>query len=131
MYCEKEMSNTIEGARNMVLAARKSGKLLQIGHQRRSHPRYLHCYNNLLQEANILGRIVTINGQWNRGMAPDLGWPGRYTIEESKLKQFGFESMPQFRNWRVAFSDVAPEASCPRNPLSSANRSTFSYSSSG
>ena len=42
VYCEKEMSNTLEGARRMVLAARQTKKLLQIGHQRRSNPRYLH-----------------------------------------------------------------------------------------
>ena len=35
VYCEKEMSNTLEGARSMVAAARETGKLLQIGHQRR------------------------------------------------------------------------------------------------
>jgi len=38
VYCEKEMSNTLEGARKMLEAAKKSGKLLQIGHQRRSNP---------------------------------------------------------------------------------------------
>jgi predicted dehydrogenase len=100
VYCEKEMSNTLEGARSMVLAARKSGKLLQIGHQRRSHPRYLHSYEKLLQEAQILGRIVTVNGQWNRAVSPDLGWPERYAIPDARLKQYGFKSMPQFRNWR-------------------------------
>jgi len=100
VYCEKEMSNTLEGARSMVLAARKSGKLLQIGHQRRSHPRYLHAYEKLLQEAQILGRIVTVNGQWNRSVSPDLGWPGRYAIPDARLKQYGFKSMAQFRNWR-------------------------------
>jgi predicted dehydrogenase len=100
VYCEKEMSNTLEGARTMVLAARKSGKLLQIGHQRRSHPRYLHSYEKLLQEAQILGRIVTVNGQWNRAVSPDLGWPERYAIPDARLKQYGFKSMPQFRNWR-------------------------------
>ena len=30
VYCEKEMSNTLEGARSMVLAARETGKILQI-----------------------------------------------------------------------------------------------------
>ncbi len=100
VYCEKEMSNTLEGARSMVLAARKSGKLLQIGHQRRSHPRYLHAYNKLLQEARLLGRIVTVNGQWNRAVSPDIGWPARYAIPDARLKKYGFKSMPQFRNWR-------------------------------
>jgi len=100
VYCEKEMSNTLDGARTMVLAARESGKLLQIGHQRRSHPRYLHCHDKLLREAGLLGRIVTVNGQWNRAVAPDLGWPDRYTIPEARLKQYGFKSMHEFRNWR-------------------------------
>jgi len=100
VYCEKEMSNTLEGARRMVLAARETGKLLQIGHQRRSHPRYLHCYEKLLGEAHLLGRIVTVNGQWNRAVAPDLGWPERYAIPDDRLKQYGFKSMQQFRNWR-------------------------------
>jgi len=100
VYCEKEMSNTLEGARSMVTAGRESGKLLQIGHQRRSHPRYRHCYEKLLGEAHLLGRIVTVNGQWNRAVAPDLGWPERYTIPGERLRQYGFKSMHQFRNWR-------------------------------
>jgi predicted dehydrogenase len=100
VYCEKEMSNTLEGARSMVLAARETRKLLQIGHQRRSHPRYRHCYEKLLGEAKILGRIVTVNGQWNRAVSPDIGWPERYAIPAERLKQYGFRSMEQFRNWR-------------------------------
>jgi predicted dehydrogenase len=100
VYCEKEMANTLDGAREMVAAARKTGRLLQIGHQRRSNPRYLHCYQKLLGEAKLLGRIVTINGQWNRAVAPDLGAPDRYRIPEARLKQYGFKDMHQFRNWR-------------------------------
>ena len=100
VYCEKEMSNTLDGARSMVAAARETGKLLQIGHQRRSNPRYLHCYEKLLGEAKLLGRIVTVNGQWNRAVAPDLGAPDRYVIPEARLKQYGFKDMHQFRNWR-------------------------------
>jgi predicted dehydrogenase len=100
VYCEKEMSNTLDGARRMVQAQRKTGKLLQIGHQRRSNPRYLHCYHKLLQEAHILGRVVTVYGQWNRGVTPDLGAPDRYAIPEARLAQYGFKDMHQFRNWR-------------------------------
>jgi len=100
VYCEKEMSNTLEGARRMVEAARKTDKLLQIGHQRRSNPRYLHCYNHLLREANLLGRITSVNGQWNRAVQPDLGWPKKYEIDTAVLRNYGFQSMQQFRNWR-------------------------------
>ena len=100
VYCEKEMSNTLEGAKQIVRAEKKSGKLLQVGHQRRSNPRYIHCYEKLIKEAKILGHITTINGQWNRAVQPDLGWPEKYAIPQSRLEQYGFQSMAQFRNWR-------------------------------
>jgi len=100
VYCEKEMSNTLEGAKRMVQAAKESGKLLQIGHQRRSNPRYIHCFERLVKEAKLLGRITTINGQWNRSARPPLGWPKKAPIDEATLKRYGFESMDQFRNWR-------------------------------
>jgi predicted dehydrogenase len=100
VYCEKEMSNTLEGARRMVRAARQTRKLLQIGHQRRSNPRYIHCYKKLIQEAKVLGRITTVNGQWNRSVQPDNGWPKGAGIDGEVLKQYGFRSMDEFRNWR-------------------------------
>ncbi len=100
VYCEKEMSNTLEGAKRIVKAAHKSGKLVQIGHQRRSNPRYLHCYNVLMKQANILGRVTTINGQWNRSVQPDVGWPEKYALSPSTLRKYGFKSMHQFSNWR-------------------------------
>ena len=100
VYCEKAMSNTVEGARKMVQAARETGKLLQIGHQRRSNPRYLHCFEGLLQELELLGRITNVYGQWNRSVQPDIGWPKKYPIDEATLNKYGYKSMHQFKNWR-------------------------------
>ncbi len=102
VYCEKEMSNTLEGAKKMVQAAKETGKLLQVGHQRRSNPRYIHCKEKLLNEAGILGRITTINGQWNRSVQPPdgRGYPKGKEIDEATLNKFGFKSMAQFRDWR-------------------------------
>jgi predicted dehydrogenase len=100
VYCEKEMSNTLDGAGKMVRAARRTGKLLQIGHQRRSNPRYIHCFEKLIRETGMLGRIVTVGGQWNRSVQPDLGWPKKAEIDASTLRRYGYQSMRQFRNWR-------------------------------
>jgi predicted dehydrogenase len=100
VYCEKEMSNTLEGARRMVEAADRTGRLLQIGHQRRSNPRYLHCYNHLIRDAKLFGRFTTVNGQWNRSVQPDLGWPKKAAMESAFLNKYGFADMHQFRNWR-------------------------------
>jgi predicted dehydrogenase len=100
VYCEKMMAHTVEAARSMVQTQRETGKLLQIGHQRRSNPRYLHALNNIIKKARIPGRITNINGQWNRAVTDDLGFPKRYTIPAETLQRYGFKDMHQFRNWR-------------------------------
>jgi len=102
VYCEKEMSNTLEGARQMVEASRRTGKLLQIGHQRRSNPRYLYCREKVLGEMGLLGRITTVTGQWNRnrGACEMLPVNPRIAIDKQTLADYGYESMEQFRYWR-------------------------------
>jgi len=71
-----------------------------LDYQEMRNPRYIHCYNKLLKDAKILGRITAINGQWNRAARPDLGWPKKYPIDQATLEKYGFQSMHQFRNWR-------------------------------
>ncbi len=100
VYCEKMMSNTIDGARSMVKTMRETGKLLQIGHQRRSNPRYLFTKNRLLQEAQFCGRLTAAQGQWNRAVKEDFGWPKKYELSASTLAKYGYKDMHQFRNWR-------------------------------
>lgn len=100
VYCEKLMSNTVEGARSMVLAARETKKLLQIGHQRRSNPRYIHARDRVVREGKLLGRITNISGQWHRAAGDDLGWPKNYALSEEKLAKYGYANMHEFCNWR-------------------------------
>jgi predicted dehydrogenase len=101
VYCEKEMSNSLDSARTIVQTARKTGKLLQVGHQRRSNPRYIHAIDRLIHEKNILGRVNAIYAQWNRAKSDMLGWPKQYTMDQSKLEKYGYASMTEFRNWRL------------------------------
>lgn len=105
VYCEKMMSNTLDGARAMVKAMEKSGKLCQIGHQRRSNPRYLFTLNRLINGEKICGQIVNANAQWNRslGSSQDIGGKkiAKATIvPDDVLQRFGFKDMHQFLNWR-------------------------------
>jgi len=100
VYCEKMMSNTIEGARSMVQTMRTTGKLLQIGHQRRSNPRYLFAKNRLLDDVKLCGRLTAANAQWNRAVAVDFGWPKNSEMTPEQLAKYGFKDMHQFRNWR-------------------------------
>lgn len=100
VYCEKEMSNTLPDARRIVVAAREADKFLQVGHQRRSNPRYRFSYQKLLSENRLLGRITTASGQWNRARQDPLTMPAKYNMSPARLEKYGFRSMEQFLNWR-------------------------------
>jgi len=102
VYCEKEMANTLDAAKSMVLAARETGKLLQIGHQRRSNPYYKHAYT-MLHKSNFCGNVSTVYGQWHqlkalRALPPAL--LAKYAIAPATLAQWGFGSMQEFYEWR-------------------------------
>ncbi|MBN1817387.1 MAG: Gfo/Idh/MocA family oxidoreductase, partial [Sedimentisphaerales bacterium] len=102
VYCEPEMSNTIEGAGAMVLAARRTGKLLQIGRQRRSNPQYKHSVEILLQEEEILNQLTSVLAQHHRSqdICGPRGWPVESELSETELLQHGYHSMHELRNWR-------------------------------
>ncbi len=99
VYCEKEMAHNLESAKSMVVAARETGKLLQIGHQRRSNPRYWHAMK-LIENDKILGRITHAYGQWNRARLLEGDCPPGEEIAPDILKKNGFDNMHQHRNWR-------------------------------
>ena len=100
VYCEKEMSNSLELARQMVLTSQETRKLLQIGRQRRSNPRYLAAINTLVLENKLLGRVMQGNAQWNRAVSADIGWPARHALSAKELVKYGYDTMRHFRNWR-------------------------------
>lgn len=100
VYCESMMAHTIEGARAMVKAANETKKLLQIGHQRRSNPRYQHTVEKLVRESRLAGRITAATAQWNKPIPDDLSAPKSQEIPAATLEKFGYKDMNQFRNWR-------------------------------
>ena len=100
VYCEKLMSNTVEGARAMVAASRETKKLLQIGHQRRSNPRYIHAREKIVRDGRLLGRITNISGAWHRAVTDDFGFPNGQAIPDEKLAKDGYQNMHEFRNGR-------------------------------
>ncbi len=110
VYCEKMMSNTIEAARQMVESQKETGKLCQIGHQRRSNPRYLRMKAEIIGDPSgaaknltgksLLGEITHAYAQWNREAKPALGFHRRHPVPPEVLASLGYEDMHQFRNWR-------------------------------
>ena len=102
VYCEKMMSNTIEGARDMVKAQKETGGIFQVGHQRHSNPRYLHLRDVVMRKYNLLGRVTHCYGQWNRGVSASipLEMPKHQEVPTALLAKYGYDDANQFRNWR-------------------------------
>ena len=96
VYCEKEMSNRLELAAEMCRVQKETGKLLQIGHQRRSNPRYRHCFEHIVP--NMLGRVTTAYAQWNRTLAPFFSY--KKPPKQEILTKYGYTNAEQFHNWR-------------------------------
>ena len=69
-YVEKPMANTMADARAILAAVKKSGKVVQIGTQRRSGENYMLA-NQYLKEAKF-GNIVAVEMSWN------VNQPGRW-----------------------------------------------------
>jgi predicted dehydrogenase len=102
VYCEKMMSNTIEGAKDMVKAQRETGGILQIGHQRHSNPRYNNVRTNIIQQNKLLGRVTHCYGQWNRGVSASVPLAVGPTVKvpQNVLDKYGYTNIEEFLNWR-------------------------------
>lgn len=101
VYCETPISHNLAEARRMMRVARDTGRLLQIGYQRRSHPRYIHAIQKLICQIHLLGRVTNGYSQWNRCKMDDIGWPKKYELSGELLKKYGYDTMQRFRNWRT------------------------------
>lgn len=111
VYCEPVMAHTLAAARTMVETARRTNRLLQIGFQRRSHPRYRHAVDKLLGEAQLPGRVQVVQLQWAQAAKELQGWPRRSDIPSEVLQRFGYADMNQFRNW-IWFPAYSPGPFC-------------------
>ncbi len=101
VYCEKLMSNTLEGAMDMVKAQASTGGILQIGHQRHSNPRYIALRDQVYNGAHLLGRVTHAYGQWNRGISASAPRDLKgVSIDKALLDKYGYVSEYEFRNWR-------------------------------
>jgi predicted dehydrogenase len=69
-YVEKPMAHTMEDARAIRAAVHRSGKVVQIGTQRRSTPSYQKAYEYI--RSGQFGDIVTVEMTWN------VNQPGRW-----------------------------------------------------
>jgi predicted dehydrogenase len=70
VYCEKPFAETMADAREALKAVKETGKIVQIGSQRRSAPNYIAA-NEYLNSGKF-GKIVMVEMTWN------VNQPGRW-----------------------------------------------------
>jgi len=103
VYCESPMATGADEAKEMIRTARSIGKLLQIGYERRSDPRYRHAASKLVSPESrdlLLGTITHLETQANRRLHAELIWAERDTLSPEYLARYGYGSMSEYRNWK-------------------------------
>ena len=100
VYCEKMMANSLDAARSMTRTARETGKLLQIGYERRAIPAICTLSRNCwarrnCRTAHARGRAMEPSRRRGRGLAR------KFAVADDVLRRYGYADMHEFRNWRV------------------------------
>ncbi len=97
VFCEKLMAYTIEDAKEMARTAKRTGKVLQIGHHRASSIGYNHAYE-LLNTKQVCGKVTHVRAQWNRNGAWRRSIPGQAKMLAGR--EF-WHDMEHLVNWRL------------------------------
>ena len=98
VLCEKMMAWDPQGCRRMLEASQKTGKVLEIGHQRYYNPIYQAAYDGIVK-TGTLGELYHArlvwhrNGNWRR--KDDLPSP------DFDPKKWGYPSFDHLINWRL------------------------------
>jgi len=107
-YAEKPLSKTLEESARMAAAVQKSGKIVQIGMQRRSAASIIQAKE--LVDTGVLGRITMVKPQWHWNVARPLNnspLPGKLNWKLFLGSAPQRELVPmRFRYWRY-FWDYA------------------------
>ncbi|WP_423126795.1 Gfo/Idh/MocA family protein [Gaoshiqia sp. Z1-71] len=74
VYCEKPFAETMDDANEGLKAAKETGKVIQIGSQRRSGPNYHAAYDYI--RSGKFGNIIAVEMTWN------VNQPGRWRLPE-------------------------------------------------
>ena len=96
VFCEKPMAYSLEQGREMLAAAKESGKTFQIGQQRRSNPLYYLAYR-LLQKDGKIGETLRVDAFWDRSQ----DWKRPVPDVKKDFNPWGFPTTDHLVNWRL------------------------------
>lgn len=95
VFCEKNMAKGLEECRQMLAAARDSGRNLQIGHQRTYNPLY-HEARQLI-DSGAIGDIYHVRTLWHR----NNDWRRNVPDVEFDPSPWGYPDLERLKNWRL------------------------------
>jgi predicted dehydrogenase len=97
VLCEKMMAKTRDGYHAMMDAAKKNGRILEIGYQRNYNPVYRTAYEGVMK-TGALGEIHQVRLAWAR----NGNW--RRKADEPKgvdWAKYGYPTWDHLNNWRL------------------------------
>lgn len=98
VLCEKMMAHDIDGARRMLQAAQRNGRLLEVGHNRFYSPAYNAAYEHVIKPG-LIGDIYHVrlayhrNQTWRRDTKPPS--------PDYNPSRWGYPTWEHLVNWRM------------------------------
>ncbi|MCM3871656.1 MAG: Gfo/Idh/MocA family oxidoreductase [Pyrinomonadaceae bacterium] len=98
VLCEKMMAKTPEECQQMVDAAKKNNRVLEIGYQRYYNPIYQAAYESIVKQG-ILGDVYHVRLVWHRNST----WRKNEEAPSSNFdpSKFGYPDWEHLLNWRM------------------------------
>jgi predicted dehydrogenase len=98
VLCEKMMAWDVEGCALMAEAARRNGRLLEIGYQRHYNPVYQAAYEGIVKPG-VLGEVYYSRLVWHR----DGSWRRELELPEPGYdpSRWGYPDLERLINWRL------------------------------
>ena len=116
VYCEKPMANDLKDARNALKAVLDSGRVVQLGTQRRSDGQHMAAAE--LMKTGVLGTLCKVDVSWNyygaRWKRGDLNEAKEQDVDWKRFlmgKKYRPFTASQYMEWRIYrdFSSGIPD----------------------
>ena len=92
VFCEKTMCYTVEEARRLATAVKDSGRVFQVGLQRRANPIYDQAA--AIVQSGLIGQVTAIKCQWHR----NNNWRRPLPVAKSDP---AWQTLEHRLNWRL------------------------------
>ncbi len=96
VFCEKPMAYSIDEARQMNAVRDRTGRVLQIGQQRRSNPLY-YLAERMVQQEGLIGEVIRVDAFWDRWE----DWKRPLPNMDKDYSRWGFPTLDHLINWRL------------------------------